>query len=193
MAKAKAKGNLASVKVVGLAELYRKLDKLPDDVVGPPARRFMQRATDIVAASAVKNAPTDRGMLRNSIQTQIDSAALPKWGKVGTNTMTKDYAKVIEFGRTPGKPPPPPGPLAAWMTRKGIGLGGKRADGTEITPKKNKRGYYQLEAAFALMMASQGTPAKPFLTPALTTNKKKIRALLPIMAREIEEAAEQMP
>lgn len=181
---------MTSVKIKGLSELYRKLDQLPDHVVGPPARRFMQRATDLVSADANRKAPVDRGMLRGSIQTQIDSAALPKWGKVGTNTSTKAYAKVIEFGRRPGQPPPPPGALVGWMNRHGIPLGGTRADGSVIPPKLNKRGYYQLEAAFALMMASQGTPAKPFLTPALTKNKTKIRALLPHMAREIEQAAE---
>lgn len=175
-----AKGKTTSVKIVGLSDLYRKLDRLSDHIVGPPARRFMQRATDIVQASAVKKAPNYRGFLRASIKTEIDAAAMPRWGKVGTDTSTKAYAKAIEFGSKPHWPPP--GPLARWMHLKGMNPGRPNPNG----------GYSSNEYLVARKIARYGTKAQPFLTPALTRNKGRIRALLPHMAREIETAAGAM-
>ena len=170
-------GKRVAIHVKGLAELSAKLDHMGPLVLGPAVRRFFDRASIIVQTSARENAPVDRGWLRNDIGIEVDTAVVPRWAKVGTSSRTRQYAAGIELGTRPHWPPP--GPLAAWMTRKGMDPG-PEPTGNSI--------YRRNEYLIARKIARRGTKARPFLRPALTRNRARIKNLLPLMADEIERA-----
>lgn len=57
-----------------------------------------------------------RGHLRRSVTTKTTVQPLMVTTKVGSNL---PYAPVMNFGRRAGAPPPPTGPIAAWLKSKG--------------------------------------------------------------------------
>lgn len=174
-------GGNVSVRVVGLEELFNKLDAISTVIVAPCARRFMMRAGYLVQADASKLAPHDRGWLRNDINVEVDPSPLPRWVKIGTGSKTRPYAQAVEFGSKPHWPPP--GPLAAWMTRNNMDPGVRKPGSIYLQP-----GEFQV----ARKIAKKGTKAQPFLRPALRKNRVKIDRLVSVMADEIERAAENM-
>lgn len=148
--------------VQGLADLQRKLQS---SVAGPPARKFLTRGATLVQREAKPLTPVDRGTLRRSITTEIDSRSpVPQYALVGTNV---DYALFVHEGRPAKGKMPPPGPIAAWIKRKGV----------------NKSVW-----GVRLKIAEAGIDAKPFLKDGFEAARPGINALVPTLARELEEA-----
>lgn len=170
-------------KILGLARLQRKLDRLPK-VALAMIRNAMEESADEIVALAVRLAPEDSGDLKASIGWT--------WGKAprGSITLTKlvsgalgadltltiyagddraYYARWVEFG------------TAAHNSASG---GGTKA-GTESlrTGRKTKKG---VAPTF-----HPGSPAQPFFYPAWRANKKaaktRIRAAIRKAARLVAQ------
>jgi hypothetical protein len=93
----------------------------------------------------------DAGNLKTTVGTLLESR-----GETGD---PKSYGYFVEFGRRPGRFPPP-GALATWVRRK---LG-------QSSPR--------LEFAIARKIARRGIPPSPFLVPALQENAGRIQQLM---------------
>lgn len=128
-------------------------------IIRGPVRRFLERASRTVQVAAKEKAPVDRGRLRSSIATEVRETE----AEIGTDLF---YAPFVEFGTRPHFPPP--SALQPWARRHGFPPG--------------------LRGAFlvARKIASRGTPAQPFLLPALNESRGEIDAFLGMMAKEIE-------
>jgi hypothetical protein len=147
------------IRVRGLPELQSKLAR---PFMVRPARNFLNRGSRVVQQRARDNAPYFNGGLRDSIEIEIDSSALPLWAKIGTNI---EYGRATELGRPAGIMPPS-APLELWAVRKGMEPGS---------------GY-----ALALAIFRRGIEARPFLEPALNESRPQIIGLVRVMAAEIE-------
>lgn len=79
-----------SQSIIGLEELYKKLDKL---VAKEALTEGLTKACIRVESEAKEKAPVDDGTLRMSITHEVDAANLK--GIVGTNV---EYAPYVEFG-----------------------------------------------------------------------------------------------
>lgn len=131
----------------------------------------------------------------------IATAQLINSGKTKPN-MSGRYVDVIynviqaffvEFGRKAGKIPPYE-PILQWVHKRGIAAtytksGRKRSSGARYaytslkTRKTHKVSNYWKQAtsaaiAIAKSIGKKGTPAKPFLYPALRSNENKTLALV---------------
>lgn len=145
-----------SIKIEGIAELTRRLSD--PALIGAPLRRAFHKVGYVVEGAAKIGAPVDRGRLRASITSEMDSAAVPKWVQIGTNV---EYAPYVHEGRPPGKFPPMD-KIAAWAARKGL-------------------------PAFpvARAIARNGTKPRPFLTDALDESERRIRNIFDAMIKEV--------
>lgn len=148
-----------TVKLIGDDDLRHKLTPA---IAGRPIRRFLERGTILIFNTAVRNAPVDTGRLKGSVAREIDQSPLPLWGKTGTNL---EYGPDVEFGTPPHFVSA--SELDPWAQRKGIAGGG---------------------AAVSEWIGERGTKAQPWLYPALTSNEAAIKALVPVLASEIEQA-----
>lgn len=148
-----------NVRIIGVENLRAKLTPA---IAGRPVRRFFERGTILIFNSAVRNAPVDQGRLKGSVAREIDPAPLPLWGKTGTNV---EYGADVEFGTPPHYVSA--SELDPWARRKGIAGGG---------------------AAVSDWISERGTQAQPWLYPALESNEAAIKALVPVLAAEIEQA-----
>lgn len=148
------------VRIEGLDELQRKLRS---PFAAKPARNFLNRGTRLIQRASRELAPVDRGRLVDSIDRELDTALLPLWGKVGTNL---EYAPDVEFDTMPHMPPV--APLEAWATRKGM----------------PGRGW-----AIALAILENGTEGQRFLRGGVEDAQAGVNALVPVFAKEIEQAA----
>lgn len=110
-----------TVDVRGDEALLRKLE--PNGLLGPALRGLMQDAALVVEGEAKRRAKphsVDTGRLANSIQSQVESRAVPLHASVFTKL---EYARAAEFGRGPGRMPPVE-PIEDWARRHGSpGLG----------------------------------------------------------------------
>ena len=148
-----------NVRIIGVDDLQRKLTP---SIAGRPVRRFLERGTILIFNTAVRNAPVDTGRLKGSHAREIDPSTLPLWGKTGTNL---DYAQDVHFGTPPHYVPP--SELDPWAKRKGIDGGGY---------------------AVSWAISQHGTKAQPWLYDSLASNENAIKALVPVLAKEIEDA-----
>lgn len=145
------------VTVRGLDELQRKLSPA---LIARPARDFFNRATITVQTAARTRAKVDRGRWKNSIATEVDAAAVPRYGRIGSNL---DAAPSIELGSRPHWPPI--APLEAWARRHGMPGAG---------------------FAIARGISLHGTPANHALTDGLAASRGALEGLVGVMAKEIE-------
>lgn len=77
------------MEVRGLQELIAKTrDK---KLIGEPLRRFFNRATLKVESRGKVNAPVDKGRLRGGLASEVDTAEIPRWGKVGTDVSHRGF------------------------------------------------------------------------------------------------------
>jgi hypothetical protein len=106
--------------------------------------------------------PRDTGILQRSEATSVDPAAMPMWGKLGTNV---PYGIYVHEGTRPHFPPYGEGtPLAAWGKRHGI-------------------------PAFlvARAIARRGTKGRPFFKQGFEKSLGEIGNLVSWLARQVEE------
>ena len=116
----------------------------------------------IIERKAKQKCPVDTGFLRASIHTR-----LMDWNHVRVGSTMAKYAAAVEFGTKPHAPPydpnaDPKSPIEVWAKRHGIENWG---------------------AVYFKIMA-HGTPAQPFLRPALLESQKRIAQLLIKAQRE---------
>ena len=144
------------IQVDGLDEVLRKAQ--PDHLIGPPLKEFFSGATLAVKGEAMATVPVDTAHLQRSHATEVDSGAIPLWGKVGTNV---PYGIYVHEGTRPHLPPV--AALGGWAGRHGM----------------NAR-------ALAYAIAKKGTKANPWLKKAFETSKGKIDGLVAKAAAAIE-------
>lgn len=145
-------------KFSGLKEFYAKLDQITRDISGQPMGSAMGKATLLVARSARKAAPVDRGPLRASIVPQVVIRDKVVRGVVGSN---REYAPFQELGTRPFWPPWKP--LFEWAMRK---------------TKGDRKAAGALAAAARMSIAARGIKAKKFLQNALVDNARRIYKIL---------------
>ena len=100
--------------------------------------------------------------MKGSHAREIDPSPLPLWGRTGTNL---DYAPDVHFGTPPHYVPP--SELDAWARVKKIAGGGR---------------------AVSEWISERGTNPNPWLYESLASNENAVKALVPVLASEIEEA-----
>lgn len=132
--------------------------KLQGHRADQPVNRFLDRGAGYIEGTARKKAPIDTGRLHNSIGVETPGDRVRS---IGTNLA---YAKDVEFGTRPHYPPLTP--LFGWAKRHG-----------GMDP-------FALQQSIGMW----GTPAQPYMQPAVDESESKIAALVPILASEIESA-----
>lgn len=109
------------IEVTGLVETRRKLRQVAEDMHGKPIVQAVRESAFLVERDAKRNAPVDRGRLRNSITSDIRQSGRDVIGVVGSPVK---YAPNMELGTGTfvGKPPhfPPPSALRLWAARHGM-------------------------------------------------------------------------
>lgn len=148
-----------TVKLIGMENAIAKMKPA---IAGRPIRRFFERGSILIFNEAVRNVPVDTGRLKGSHAWEVDPGTLPLWAKTGTNV---DYASDVHFGTPPHHVDP--SELDPWAKHKGIRGGGHAASN---------------------WIAERGTKANPWLDEALSSNEGAIKALVPVLASEIEQA-----
>ena len=133
-----------NVNITGVPELAARLQS--PDLIAAPLRRGLDRAGYIVESEAKILSPVDRGRLRASITHEVDPSTVPMFCRVGTNVQ---YARAVHDGRPPGSMPPMR-EIAGWAQRHGL----------PAWP-------------VAVAIARNGTPAQPYLSPALERRERE--------------------
>jgi hypothetical protein len=173
------------LQIDGIAELNRKLDPR---WAGPPVGRFLQRSGNEIQSRAVPLVPTDRGRLRESLESggaiKVGSRfPIPDYVTVGTNVK---YAKNVEFGRAPGLKAPPTAAIEAWLRRKN--KVGRQA--RYMTDRDGNRvAVRSLAYTVARAIGRRGIEPQPFLRKGAEDAIPMIERFVDRLATELEEAA----
>ena len=149
-----------AIYVEGLDELLRKMDRLPAEVRRECFKAMQRASLDIIADAKTNlrvNGSVVTGNLRASGKVQkVDDKTLD----VGffSSDSDKGYASYVEYGRKPGKMPPPD-ILEAWAYKK-----------FRLSHKEARSMVW----ALAHSIAKKGTKARPFFEPAVESGWRKM-------------------
>ena len=149
-----------AIYVEGLDELLRKMDSLPAEVQRKCFKAMQRASLDIIADAKSNlrvNGSVVTGNLRASGKVQkVDDKTLD----VGffSSDSDKGYASYVEYGRKPGKMPPPD-ILEAWAYKK-----------FRLSHKDARSAAW----ALARSIAKKGTKARPFFEPAVESGWRKM-------------------
>ena len=149
-----------AIYVEGLDELLRKMDRLPAEVQRECFKAMQTASLDIIADAKTNlrfNGSVVTGNLRASGKVQkVDDKTLD----VGffSSDSDKGYASYVEYGRKPGKMPPPD-ILEAWAYKK-----------FRLSHKEARSAAW----ALARSIAKKGTKARPFFEPAVESGWRKM-------------------
>ena len=149
-----------AIYVEGLDELLRKMDRLPAEVQRECFNAMQTASLDIIADAKSNlrvNGSVVTGNLRASGKVQkVDDKTLD----VGFFSLDSDkgYASYVEYGRKPGKMPPP-NILEAWAYKK-----------FRLSHKEAR----SMAWALARSIAKKGTKARPFFEPAVESGWRKM-------------------
>ena len=149
-----------AIYVEGLDELLRKMDRLPAEVQRECFKAMQSASLDIIAdakGNLRANGSVVTGNLRASGKVQkVDEKTLD----VGffSSDSDKGYASYVEYGRKPGKMPPPD-ILEAWAYKK-----------FRLSHKDAR----SMAWALARSIAKKGTKARPFFEPAVESGWRKM-------------------
>ena len=149
-----------AIYVEGLDELLRKMDSLPAEVQRECFKAMQRASLDIIADAKTNlrvNGSVVTGNLRASGKVQkVDDKTLD----VGFFSLDSDkgYASYVEYGRKPGKMPPP-NILEAWAYKK-----------FRLSHKEAR----SMAWALARSIAKKGTKARPFFEPAVESGWRKM-------------------
>ena len=149
-----------AIYVEGLDELLRKMDRLPAEAQRECFKAMQTASLDIIADAKSNlrvNGSVVTGNLRASGKVQkVDDKTLD----VGFFSLDSDkgYASYVEYGRKPGKMPPP-NILAAWAYKK-----------FRLSHKEAR----SMAWALARSIAKKGTKARPFFEPAVESGWRKM-------------------
>ena len=144
---------MASIKIKNVDRLLYKLNKISD----MDLEDTMNKATLLVHAEAKILAPVDTGNLAGSIHPKVAHVGTVLQGKVYTNVT---YAPYVEFGT------------------------GSKGNGT-YPNKKVQLSYRSTAWVYTpdggeTFYRTNGQVAQPFMYPALSRNKKKIREMFKV-------------
>ena len=140
-------------------------DKLDGDALEEPLGRYLDRAAIYFQGKARQHIQTQKAIDTGRTLNTIGVVEQDETSRtIGPNTT---YAPYIEFGRKPGKMPPP-GVLLPWMKRHGI--------------------EPEAEFGIARAIASRGIAERPFMRPAATETERFMKDDLPNFAAEIESS-----
>jgi hypothetical protein len=151
------------VTIRGAKELVQQLKDLPQRLHLAILKAMLDTAVQ-VQGLAQANAPQFRGMLRFSIVHSVREEGERLVGEVGSAI---PYAKVVEYGRTPGWFPPVKD-LKAWARRK--------------------LGDEHLSYVVGRAIKKRGYRAQPYLNPAAETVAPRVEM---IFQKRISEAIRQ--
>ena len=149
-----------AIYVEGLDELLRKMDRLPAEVQRECFKAMQSASLDIIAdakGNLRANGSVVTGNLRASGKVQkVDDKTLD----VGffSSDSDKGYASYVEYGRKPGKMPPPD-ILEAWAYKK-----------FRLSHKDARSAAW----ALARSIAKKGTKARPYFEPAVESGWRKM-------------------
>ena len=149
-----------AIYVEGLDELLRKMDSLPAEMQRKCFKAMQSASLDIIADAKSNlrvNGSVVTGNLRASGKVQkVDDKTLD----VGffSSDSDKGYASYVEYGRKPGKMPPPD-ILEAWAYKK-----------FRLSHKDAR----SMAWALAHSIAKKGTKARPFFEPAVESGWRKM-------------------
>ena len=149
-----------AIYVEGLDELLRKMDSLPAEVQRKCFKAMQSASLDIIADAKSNlrvNGSVVTGNLRASGKVQkVDEKTLD----VGffSSDSDKGYASYVEYGRKPGKMPPPD-ILEAWAYKK-----------FRLSHKDARSAAW----ALARSIAKKGTKARPYFEPAVESGWRKM-------------------
>lgn len=149
-----------AIYVEGLDELLRKMDRLPAEVQRKCFKAMQSASLDIIAdakGNLRANGSVVTGNLRASGKVQkVDDKTLD----VGffSSDSDKGYASYVEYGRKPGKMPPPD-ILEAWAYKK-----------FRLSHKDARSAAW----ALARSIAKKGTKARPYFEPAVESGWRKM-------------------
>ena len=150
-----------AIYVEGLDELLRKMDRLPAEVQRECFKAMQRASLDIIADAKTNlrvNGSVVTGNLRASGKVQkVDDKTLDV-GFFSSDTRDKGYASYVEYGRKPGKMPPPD-ILEAWAYKK-----------FRLSHKDAR----SIAWALARSIAKKGTKARPFFEPAVESGWRKM-------------------
>ena len=149
-----------AIYVEGLDELLRKMDRLPAEVQRECFKAMQRASLDIIADAKSNlrvNGSVVTGDLRASGKVEkVDDKTLD----VGffSSDSDKGYARDVEYGRKPGKMPPPD-ILEAWAYKK-----------FRLSHKDAR----SMAWALARSIAKKGTKARPYFEPAVESGWRKM-------------------
>ena len=150
-----------AIYVEGLDELLRKMDSLPAEVQRKCFKAMQSASLDIIAdakGNLRANGSVVTGNLRASGKVQkVDEKTLDV-GFFSSDVENKGYARYVEYGRKPGKMPPPD-ILEAWAYKK-----------FRLSQKDARSAAW----ALARSIAKKGTKARPFFEPAVESGWRKM-------------------
>ena len=150
-----------AIYVEGLDELLRKMDRLPAEVQRECFKAMQRASLDIIAdakSNLRANGSVVTGNLRASGKVQkVDEKTLDV-GFFSSDVENKGYASYVEYGRKPGKMPPPD-ILEAWAYKK-----------FRLSHKDARSAAW----ALARSIAKKGTKARPFFEPAVESGWRKM-------------------
>lgn len=150
-----------AIYVEGLDELLRKMDRLPAEVQSKCFKAMQTASLDIIADAKGNlrvNGSVVTGDLRASGKVQkVDDKTLDV-GFFSSDARDKGYASYVEYGRKPGKMPPP-GILEAWAYKK-----------FRLSHKEAR----SMAWALARSISKKGTKAHPFFEPAVESGWRKM-------------------
>ena len=150
-----------AIYVEGLDELLRKMDSLPAEVQRKCFKAMQSASLDIIAdakGNLRANGSVVTGNLRASGKVQkVDEKTLDV-GFFSSDVENKGYARYVEYGRKPGKMPPPD-ILEAWAYKK-----------FRLSHKDARSAAW----ALARSIAKKGTKARPFFEPAVESGWRKM-------------------
>ena len=150
-----------AIYVEGLDELLRKMDKLPAEVQRECFKAMQTASLDIIADAKSNlrvNGSVVTGNLRASGKVQkVDEKTLDV-GFFSSDVENKGYARYVEYGRKPGKMPPPD-ILEAWAYKK-----------FRLSHKEAR----SMAWALARSIAKKGTKARPYFEPAVESGWRKM-------------------
>lgn len=150
-----------AIYVEGLDELLRKMDRLPAEVQRECFRAMQSASLDIIADAKGNlrvNGSVVTGNLRASGKVQkVDDKTLDV-GFFSSDARDKGYASYVEYGRKPGKMPPPD-ILEAWAYKK-----------FRLSHKEARSAAW----ALARSIAKKGTKARPYFEPAVESGWRKM-------------------
>ena len=150
-----------AIYVEGLDELLRKMDRLPAEVQRECFKAMQSASLDIIADAKSNlrvNGSVVTGNLRASGKVQkVDEKTLDV-GFFSSDVENKGYARYVEYGRKPGKMPPPD-ILEAWAYKK-----------FRLSHKDARSAAW----ALARSIAKKGTKARPYFEPAVESGWRKM-------------------